>query len=146
MNPEAVLSDGDHPLIRTKVKELTCDRISRLDKLESLCYFVRDDIQFGFPPKWDNVRASETLRYGIGYCNTKAALLLALCKAASIPARIHTGLIDIEIMRGIFPSFAFPFLPLISTAKCNADPGSGSAAGQAARLSQGIDPNGRVRE
>jgi hypothetical protein len=111
MNPEAMLSDDDHPLIRTKVKELTSNKISRLDKVESFFYFVRDEIQFGFPPKWDNVKASETLQYRMGYCNTKATLLLALCKAANIPARIHTGLIDIDIMRGIFPSFAFPFLP-----------------------------------
>jgi transglutaminase-like putative cysteine protease len=47
----------------------------------------------------------------MGYCNTKATLFLALCEATGIPARLHTGLIDIEIMRGIFPSFAFPFLP-----------------------------------
>jgi hypothetical protein len=57
------------------------------------------------------VRASETLGYGIGYCTTKATLLLALCKAAGIPARVHAGLISLEIMRGIFPAFAFRFLP-----------------------------------
>ncbi|MCG6912429.1 transglutaminase-like domain-containing protein [bacterium BMS3Abin03] len=105
------LSDYDHPSIRTKAMELTISKINRVDKIESLFYFVRDEIKFGFPPKWDRVRASETLQYGKGYCNTKATLLQALCKAADIPARIHTGLIDIEIMRGIFPSFAFPFLP-----------------------------------
>jgi hypothetical protein len=72
---------------------------------------VRDGIQFGFPQKWDEVKASETLKYKIGYCNTKATLFLALCKAAGVPARLHTGSIDLEIMRGIFPPFAFPFLP-----------------------------------
>jgi hypothetical protein len=28
-----------------------------------------------------------------------------------MPARVHYGLIDIEIMRGIFPSFVLPFMP-----------------------------------
>jgi hypothetical protein len=37
--------------------------------------------------------------------------MVALCKAVDIPARIHTGLINIEIMIGIFPSFVFNFLP-----------------------------------
>jgi len=111
MKPAGVLSDHDHPSIQTKAKELAVNNASRLDKLKSFFSFVRDEIQFGFPPTWDTVKASETLQYRIGYCNTKATLLLALCKAADIPARIHTGLIDIEIMRGIFPSFAFPFLP-----------------------------------
>ena len=111
MNPETMLSDNDHPLIQTKAKELAANKMSRLDNIESFFCFVRDEIQLGFPPQWDDVKASETLQYRKGYCNTKATLLLALCKAADIPARIHTGLIDIEIMRGIFPSFAFPFLP-----------------------------------
>jgi hypothetical protein len=105
------LSDYDHPSIRSKAEELTTNKINRSDKIESLFYFIRDEIKFGFPPKWDKVKASETLQYRIGYCNTKATLLMALCKAADIPARIHTSLIDIEIMRGVFPSFAFPFLP-----------------------------------
>jgi hypothetical protein len=111
MKPAGMLSDYDHPSIKMKAKELTANEIGRLDKIKSLFHFVRDEIQFGFPPKWDNVKASETLQLRMGQCNTKATLLLALCKAADIPARIHTGLIDIEIMRGIFPSFAFPFLP-----------------------------------
>lgn len=98
MNIGRKLSDYDHPAIRTKVEELTADRIALLDKLESLFYFVRDEIRFEFPPKWDKVKASKTLQYKTGYCNTKATFFLTLCKAAGIPARIHTGLINIEIM------------------------------------------------
>ena len=35
----------------------------------------------------------------------------ALCKIAEIPSSIHTGLIDLNIMKGIFPIYAFPLLP-----------------------------------
>ena len=49
--------------------------------------------------------------FGLGYCNTKAILLVALCQAAGIPARVHFGLIDMRLMRGILPGFALPFLP-----------------------------------
>jgi hypothetical protein len=111
MNSGGRLSDHEHPSIRAKVEKLTANKINHRDKIESFFYFVRDQIKFGFPPKWDLVKASETLEYGLGYCTSKATLFLALCRAADIPARIHTGLIDIGIMRGIFPSFAFPFLP-----------------------------------
>lgn len=111
MNTHKMLSDYDHPAIRTKAEELAIDSITLLEKLESFFLFVRDEILFGFPSRWDEVKASDTLQYRMGYCNTKATLFLALCKATGIPARLHTGLIDIEIMRGIFPSFAFPFLP-----------------------------------
>ena len=105
------LSDYEHPTIRAKAKELTQAKPTLVDKMESIFLYVRDGIRFGFPPKWDQVKASETLQYGMGYCNTKATLFLALCKAIDIPARIHTGHIEIKIMKGIFPPFAFPFLP-----------------------------------
>jgi hypothetical protein len=82
-----------------------------MDKLESIFHFVRDEIEFGFTPKWDAVKASEVLTYGIGYCNPKATLFVALCRAAGISARVHCGMISIDIMRGVFPSIAFPFLP-----------------------------------
>jgi hypothetical protein len=47
----------------------------------------------------------------LGYGNTKATLLVALCRATGIPARVHCGLIDIHIMHSIMPAFAFPMLP-----------------------------------
>jgi hypothetical protein len=105
------LSDFDHPIVQMKAAELTLGKQTSLDKLESIFGFVRDGIRFGFPPKWDEVKASEVLGFGLGYCNTKATLFQALSKASGIPARVHFGLIDIRIMRGILPSFAFPFMP-----------------------------------
>ncbi len=111
MSSRQPLADDDHPAIQALAHERTDGRLERRDQLESLFYFVRDDIPFGFPPKWDEVRASETLGYRVGYCTTKATLFLALCKVVGIPARVHTGLILVEIMRGIFPPFAFRALP-----------------------------------
>ncbi len=111
MNAVEMLSDYDHPFVQSTASQITSSKTNQMEKLEAIFSFVRDEIKFGFPPKWDKVKASETLQYRMGYCNTKATLFLALCKVADIPARIHTGLIDIEIMRGVFPSFAFPFLP-----------------------------------
>lgn len=105
------LSDFDHPVVSTKAAQLAAGKTTEMEKLESIFYYVRDEIKFGFPPRWDKVRASQTIGYKIGYCNTKATLFLALCKALSIPARVHYGLIDLQIMRGILPSWAFMFLP-----------------------------------
>lgn len=107
------LSDFDHPLIQKKSAELTLAQQTPLAKLEKIFCFVRDDIRFGFPPKWDEVKASQVIECGLGYCNTKATLFLALSKAAGIPARVHFGLIDTNIMRGILPSFVFPFMPKV---------------------------------
>jgi hypothetical protein len=107
------LSDFDHPIVQKKAAELTLGKQTSLDKLESIFNFVRDGIRFGFSPKWDEVKASEVMGFGLGYCNTKATLFLALTRAAGLDARIHFGLIDIRIMRGILPSFAFPFMPKV---------------------------------
>lgn len=106
-----LLADYDHPKVKSTAQNLTSGLIQPLEKLEKIFDYVRDDIKFGFPPKWDQVKASETIQYGRGYCTTKATLMLALCKAAGISARIHTGLIDVKIMRGIFPDFVFPMMP-----------------------------------
>ena len=106
-----LLSDSEHPVVAGKAAELAAGKTSEMEKLQNIFYYVRDEIRFGFPPTWDYVRASQTIGYGMGYCNTKATLFLALCKALSIPARVHYGLIDVQIMRGILPSFALMFLP-----------------------------------
>lgn len=111
MEYEKLLSDFRHPIVEAKAAELAKQETAQLEKLESVFYYVRDEIKFGFPSKWDRVRASETIGYGVGYCNTKATLFLALCKALEIPVRVHCGLINFQIMRGILPSFAFMFLP-----------------------------------
>jgi hypothetical protein len=114
MNHAERLSDFDHKLIVETAAKLVDGQHATLDKLESLFLFVRDSIRFGFPirfKEFDRIKASAVIGAGYGYCNTKATLLVALCKASGIPARVHYGLIGVDVMRGIFPSFAFPFLP-----------------------------------
>jgi hypothetical protein len=105
------LADFGHPRVQAKARELTLGKCTPSEKLESIFSFVRDQIQFGFPPKWDEVKASEVMSDGLGYCTTKATLFEALTRSAGLPARVHFGLIDTNIMRGILPWFIFPFLP-----------------------------------
>jgi transglutaminase-like putative cysteine protease len=111
MEYQKMLSDYKHPVIEAKAAELTKGKINQLEQIESIFYFVRDGIKFGFTPKHDQTRASDVIKYGLGFCNPKSTLFLALCKVLAIPARVHYGLINIEVMRGIFPSFIFPSLP-----------------------------------
>ena len=114
MNPPPTYSNHDHPAIIAKAEQLCEGAILPIEKAEKLFHFVRDEIEFGFPSRadqWNEMKASEVLGLGKGYCNTKATLLVALCRAVGIEARVHYGKIDAEIMRGILPWFAFPFLP-----------------------------------
>jgi hypothetical protein len=105
------LADDDHPLVRETARRLTRKRQSPRDKLRALFFFVRDDIRFGYPKNGDIVPASETIRLGVGQCNTKAALLIALARAAGLHARAHFSAIDKEIQKGIFPGWAFKRMP-----------------------------------
>ncbi len=113
-NGQTVLADHEHPLVFETANRITNGKSGVLDRLEALFLFVRDDITFGFPSRfsdWDTVRASQIIRSGTGYCNTKATLMVALCRACGFPARVHYSSIKIDIMRGVFPAFAFPFMP-----------------------------------
>jgi hypothetical protein len=111
---QSIFADHEHSLVSETANRITDGKSGVLDKLGALFLFVRDDIAFGFPSTfngWDKVRASQIIESGTGYCNTKATLMVALCRACGISARVHYGLIDVGIMRGIFPVIAFPFLP-----------------------------------
>lgn len=106
-----ILADFDHPLVNETVQKLTSASDSEQAKIEQLFYYVRDDIKFGFPPKGDLMTASETIKLGMGQCNTKTTLFLALCKALDIPARMHFSLIKKQIQQGLFTGMMYKILP-----------------------------------
>ena len=105
------LADHDHPLVQETAKKLIASKNMPIDNLEKIFFYVRDTIKFGYPANIDLVKASETIKLGIGQCNTKTALFLALCKNAGIPARIHFSLIKKEIQKGLFKSIFYKLLP-----------------------------------
>ena len=106
-----ILADAEHSLTKATAQRLTAGAKTDREKLERLFLFVRDKIAFGFPAKGDLVTASETIQTGFGQCNTKATLLLALCRASGIPARIHFSLISKDIQRGFFSGIAYWLMP-----------------------------------
>jgi len=111
MEAYRIYADSDHPAIRKLAARLTRGCKSEPECFEKLFDFVQNSIPFGFPPVWDQVHASETLEYGVGYCTTKSILLHALCKSAGIQVRLHIGMIQTGVMKHIFPLWAFPFFP-----------------------------------
>jgi hypothetical protein len=105
------LADSSHPLVAQTAAQLTKDAKTDREKLECIFLFVRDEIVFGFPANGDLVPAYETLESGVGQCNTKATLFLALCQACNIPSRIHFSLIRKEIQKGFFTGIAYWLMP-----------------------------------
>ena len=104
-------ADFEHPVVRQTADRLTAGKTSARDKLNSIFLFVRDEIEFGFPPEGDLVKASESIERGYGQCNTKGILFLALCKAAGLNARLHFSTISKEIQKGIFTGIAYWLIP-----------------------------------
>ena len=96
----ATLADVDGPLVQQTASPLTAGLNDPADKLERIFGFVRDDVLFGFPPEGDFVKASQTIERRYGQCNTKGILILALCQAANIPARLHFSGIAKDIQHG----------------------------------------------
>jgi len=111
MNKKTRLSDYDNSLVKSTAEKLTKKEKTTKGKVEKIFYYVRDGISFAFPPKGDFMKASETIRYGKGQCNTKSTLFLALCQAIGIEARIHFSLIKKEIQHGLFTNLAYKIMP-----------------------------------
>ena len=105
------LANYDHPVVQQTARRVTQQETTVRGKLEKIFLYVRDEIKFGFPKNGDLVTASETIELGMGQCNTKGTLFLALCKAIGIPAHIHFSLIDKKIQRGLFVGLRYKLIP-----------------------------------
>ena len=60
--------------------------------------YVRDNVRFGWRPDFYAMTASEVLDAGVGYCNTKSTLFVALLRGAGIPARQRFVTINADIL------------------------------------------------
>jgi transglutaminase-like putative cysteine protease len=81
--------DCDSPTVKEKSSNLTEGHEDIIRKSQSLFYFVRDEIKYNLYVSRslpEHFRASNTLSGGDGYCVQKAVLLVALARAAGIPA------------------------------------------------------------
>jgi transglutaminase-like putative cysteine protease len=89
--------DCDAKPIKDKSRELTAGLQADREKAAALYYFVRDTIrQNPYAPMQDreDYRATVTLERGSGTCEHKSVVLVALCRAAGMPARL--GYVDIR--------------------------------------------------
>lgn len=105
-NPASYLSptpviDSDYLRIRQTAAALAAGAADDRERALRIHAFVRDRIKFGWQSAFYDVRASEVLEAGIGYCNTKSTLFIALLRAASIPARPHFVDLDARILTGL---------------------------------------------
>jgi transglutaminase-like putative cysteine protease len=88
------------PVQRT-IREVTAGQTTDIEKALSIFQYVRDRILFGFAGGFWDHSASDVLRIGRGYCNTKSTLFVALLRGAGVPARQVFVDIDAAVLHGV---------------------------------------------
>jgi hypothetical protein len=104
------LLDTGHPEIRELVEERGWRAQPEKERIGSIYTFVRDEIKFGYNVS-DDLRASQVLLDGIGQCNTKGTLFMALLRASGIPCRFHGFTIDKALQKGAITGLPYLLAP-----------------------------------
>lgn len=107
---ETAMLNYMHPQIQILIKERGWSQLDQFHQIESIYNFVRDEISFGYN-KNDYLSASEVLADGLGQCNTKGTLFMALLRAVGIPCRVHGFTIDKKLQKGAMTGIVFQFAP-----------------------------------
>jgi hypothetical protein len=85
------LVQSDHPEIQAKVKEIISPNDTMVVKTKKLVEWVHKNLQKR--PVLSVPNALEILRHRVGDCNEHAMLLMALARAAGIPAQMEAGIV-----------------------------------------------------
>lgn len=107
---DTTLLDYQDPSIQTLVRERKWLDLDLPKRLAAVYDFVKNEIRFGYNAE-EEIPASRVLGEGVGHCNTKATLLMALLRSVELPCRFHAFLIDKRIQEGLFPWIIYRLLP-----------------------------------
>jgi len=104
------LLDFQHPDIESLVSSRGWRTLGEYERIGAVYDFVRNEIAFGYNLR-DELPASQVLADGIGQCNTKGTLLMALLRAVGIPCRFHGFTIDKPLQTGAISGTAYRLAP-----------------------------------
>lgn len=102
--------DHHAPAIRQLIQQRNWTSLGLHDRVGAAYAFVRDEIAFGYNTQ-DDLPASRVLADGIGQCNTKGTLLMALLRAMDVPCRFHGFTIDKALQKGAITGLAYLLAP-----------------------------------
>jgi len=104
------LLDHTHPRIQTLIAQRGWRQLPERERIAAIYDFVRDEITFGYNLA-DDLPASRVLEDGLGQCNTKGTLFMALLRACGIPCRLHGFTIDKALQKGAITGIAYQLAP-----------------------------------
>ena len=111
LNETKLLNYGSNE-ITTLIAERKWNTLNEFDKIGAIYDYVQNKILLGYN-KYDNLAATEVLADGIGQCNTKATLLMALLRAVGIPCRLHGTRVTKVFQRSLMPEIMAKLAPLL---------------------------------
>ncbi|MBU0589196.1 MAG: transglutaminase-like domain-containing protein [Gammaproteobacteria bacterium] len=104
------LLDYQHPELQRLIAGRGWEKLPEYERIGAIYEFVRNEIAFGYNVT-DNLRASQVLADGLGQCNTKATLLMALLRATDISCRFHGFTINKHLQKGAITGLAYLLAP-----------------------------------
>lgn len=105
-----VLLDFESPTVQQLIVERGWQASPEFERIGAIYDFVRNEVKFGYNVS-DNLPASRVLAEGIGQCNTKGILLMALLRANQIACRFHGFTIDKLLQKGAITGWAYVLAP-----------------------------------
>lgn len=109
LRPTRLLDTGS-PALRALVDGRRWGERPERERIGAIYEFVRDEIRFGYN-RSDDIAASEVLRDGLGQCNTKSTLLMALLRASGVACRFHGFTIHKRLQRGVVTGLLYWLAP-----------------------------------
>jgi hypothetical protein len=104
------LLNFEHPSLQGLVRARGWRQLPDKERIGAIYDFVRNEIAFGYN-LGDDLPASQVLADGIGQCNTKGTLFMALLRVAGIPCRFHGFTIDKALQKGAITGIAYALAP-----------------------------------
>lgn len=104
------LLDFHTPALAQLVQQRGWQALPLYERVGAIYQFVRDDMAFGYNTS-DDLTASQVLADGMGQCNTKSTLLMALLRSMGVPCRFHGFTIDKALQRGAITGVPYLLAP-----------------------------------
>ncbi|MFZ6798808.1 transglutaminase-like domain-containing protein [Undibacterium sp. Di24W] len=104
------LLDFNHPCIIQLVTSRGWLSLPMEQRIAEIYAFVQNEIAFGYNEA-DDLPASRVLADGIGQCNTKGTLIMALFRKCEIPCRFHGFTINKALQKGAISGIAYVLAP-----------------------------------
>jgi len=108
---ETQILDFSHPELISLIDRKGWKLLDETEKTKQIYNFCKDEIPFGYNADTDDMPASSILKEGIGHCNSKSTLLMALLRAVGVPCRIHGFTIYKSLQKGAMGTIPYFLAP-----------------------------------